>query len=286
MLNRKNQPLDVSVIICTHNAEKTIKNCLISIRKNNPREIILVDAHSSDQTQKIAKPYVDKIVEDLGKGLATARNIGLKHITGKYVFNLGSDNVVPKFTLKYCLDYLKKNNYIGVSTQTFIKNTHQSYFSYAMNLYKKTRFYPGRRAVIGTPHLFLTSILKKYKFDNRMTWSDDSDLCLRLAKQKYTFGVANTYVYEIGKSDIKSILDRWKHYGLSDYEYYSKYHKGWKIKRKILSALHPLFCELIKPLTSDRLKIINKIYMTPFLIIIIITRYYGWLLAIIKPQSK
>lgn len=291
VIKKHNQPhttksLDVSVVICTKNAANTIVECLKSVVENNPREIILVDAHSDDGTQELAKLYVTKIVEDPGLGLAVARNVGLEHVKGKYICNVGPDNVLPQGTLKYCIGHLNKNDYVGVSTQTVLKNTGSSYFLYAMNLYKKARFYTGPRPVIGTPHLFITDIIKKYKFNNKMTWSDDSDLCFRLSKLKYTFGIADTFVYEIGMESIDSIKTRWKGYGLSDFEYYMKYSKEWKLKRKILSLLHPVRSEFLDPLLSKRLKIKEKIQITPFLLVVTILRYIYWIKNVMTNKTS
>lgn len=269
--------VDVSVVVCTKNAAKTIVECLKSIMENNPKEIILVDAHSEDGTQELAKPYVTMIVEDPGLGLAMARNYGLNHAAGKYICNAGPDNTLQPDTLRYCIDYLVKNNHTGVSTQTVVKNAGNSYLSYSMNLYKKARYYPGTREVVGTPHLFITDILKKNKFDDKMSWSDDSDLCFRLSELGYTVGIADTFVYEIGTNSIDSVRGRWKGYGLSDYEYYMKYSKDWKLKRKIESLLHPLCSDLLESLLSDKMKTKEKIQILPFLFYITTLRYSSWI---------
>lgn len=242
--------------------------------------------NSDDNTQELAKPYITRLVEDPGLGLAVARNYGLDHATGKYVCNVGPDNALPPRTLELCIDYLNKNNHVGVSTQTVIKNENKSYLSYAMNLYKNARFYPGTRSVIGTPHLFITDVVKKYKFDDTMSWSDDSDLCHRLSKLGYTFGIADTFVYEIGTENIISIKTRWKGYGLSDFEYYMKYSNEWKLKRKIQSLLHPFRSEFYNLLVSKRLKIKEKILIIPFLLLITNLRYTSWIMNAITNNSK
>lgn len=42
--------MEISVIVCTKNAEKTLEACLKSIEENEPSEIILIDGNSSDAT--------------------------------------------------------------------------------------------------------------------------------------------------------------------------------------------------------------------------------------------
>ena len=131
--NSSTSPLDVSVIVCTKNSANTIVECLKSIRENHPKEIILVDANSTDETKELARPYATKIIQDPGRGLAVARNYGLEQVKGRYVCNVGPDNVLPPGTLEKCIEYLKQNSHVGVSTQTVVKNPDKSYFSYAIN---------------------------------------------------------------------------------------------------------------------------------------------------------
>ena len=282
MPEEKTKKLDVSVVVCAKNAEKNIAECLKSVKENNPKEIILVDGNSSDKTVEFAKPCADIIVKDPGLGLAVARNYGLKKVTAKYVCNVGPDNILPPGTLKNMADYLEKNNLTGVSTQTIIKDAKKSYFSYALNLYKKSRFYPGLREVIGTPHLFISDVLKKNNFDDKMSWSDDSDICARLSKMGCKFGIADAFVWEIGTEDLDSIKRRWYGYGLSDFEFYKKYSASWSFERKILSVLHPVKAEFIGPLLSPILKISEKIKIIPFLLLITGLRYFSWIKNAIK----
>ncbi|NWG10483.1 glycosyltransferase [Candidatus Bathyarchaeota archaeon] len=57
------QPL-VSVIVPTYNSQKTIKQCLQSIKNQTYKEIetIVIDRHSKDQTIQIAKKYKTKLL--------------------------------------------------------------------------------------------------------------------------------------------------------------------------------------------------------------------------------
>lgn len=278
-MNIKN---DISVVICTMNTASTIIECLKSVKKNNPKEIILVDANSTDGTQELAKLYITKKFEDPGLGLAVARNIGLDHAEGKYICYMGADNVLPSGTLKHCINYLNEYNHIGVSTQTYIKGDNNLYLSHAMNLHRKARMFPGQRSYIGTPQVFILDAIKKIRFDESMTRSDDSDLCFRLLQLGYTLGIADTFVYEVGTDNIISILGRWKGYGLSDFEYYRKYSGKWKLKRRIVSFLHPFISEFWNPLVGDRLQLREKIEVIPFLLFITLIRYIYWIKYSIK----
>ena len=265
---------NITAVVCSWNSIKSIEKCLKSLIENDI-SVIVVDANSDDGSREIINKYANKVLTDPRKGLALARNIGIKFVKTKYVLNCGPDNILPKNQLKKMLNYMEQNKFAGVSAETFIKGKKMNYISNSLNLYKKARYYPGKRNVIGTPSLFRTSLLKKYKFDNRMSHSDDADLCKRLAKKNYEFAISNAFVYEYGFESISTIIDRWKRYGKSDKEIFSKYSKKWDIKRKIQSILHPLNVELVKPL--HRLNFLNKIIILPFLIFITLVRYFFWI---------
>lgn len=265
---------DVSAVVCTWNAAATIDDCLQSLKENQVGEIILVDADSDDRTREIAKKYTDKILSDPREGLARARNIGITEASKKYVLNVGADNVMPTGSINKMLQYIQDNGYSGVSAMTFLKDSDRNYISWAMNCYKKARYYSGERNVIGTPTLFTAKLLKENPYDNKMSWSDDGDLCDRFRKNGHRFAVSDVVVYEIGSENLRSVLYRWKGYGKSDWEVYTKNKPEWKFTRKIYSLTHPLRNELIFPFM--RIPGVNRIFALPFLWLITFIRYFYW----------
>lgn len=272
---------NVTAVVCSWNAIQSIEKCLQSLLDNNIK-IIVVDANSNDGSREVAVKYAHKVITDPRKGLGMARNLGIENVTTQYVLNWGADNILPKGQLELMLNCLEKNNFGGVSAQTFIICDKMNYFSKSLNLYKKTRYFPGQRTVIGTPTLFETKVLQKHKFDNAMTHSDDADLCTRLAEKGFNFAISDAYVYEIGYESISSIKERWERYGKSDFEIYSKYSKNWSLKRKIRSILHPLINEFILPLS--KLAFINIIKILPFLTFITLLRYFFWIKFLIHKK--
>ena len=53
--------LPVSVVICAINESKRIKDAILSAKRNNPEEVIVVEGGSSDNTVEISKMYTDQV---------------------------------------------------------------------------------------------------------------------------------------------------------------------------------------------------------------------------------
>lgn len=91
----------MDVIIPTRNSEAVLENCLKTLRaQTKPVNIIIVDAHSTDNTLAIAEEYDCMVIDEpksniKGSRRALACNEGLKHVTSPYVAFLDSDTEQP-----------------------------------------------------------------------------------------------------------------------------------------------------------------------------------------------
>ena len=102
--------MSVSVVVCAKNEEKVIGNCLKNLLRQTVRpEIIVIDGHSTDKTVSIAKKYADKIVEDHGKGISDARNIGWKVAKRDIVAYCDADCLPHKDWVKNILKHMDNN---------------------------------------------------------------------------------------------------------------------------------------------------------------------------------
>ncbi len=93
----------ISVIVPVYNAEKYLKQCLESLMAQTLREIeiVCVDDKSTDKSTEILATFAKKdkrikIVKNTKKGIATARNTGLKHATAPYIMWCDSDDFYDK----------------------------------------------------------------------------------------------------------------------------------------------------------------------------------------------
>ena len=96
--------MKVSINIVTYNAEKYIRECLGSVKKQTHTDIdiLVIDNGSQDKTlEKIKGIKVIKNKENLG--FSKGHNIGIKESKGEYVLCLNQDAVLDKDFIKNCL---------------------------------------------------------------------------------------------------------------------------------------------------------------------------------------
>ena len=91
------QSPQISIIIATFNAEKTLKRCLESIKSqtNSNFELIIVDGGSSDDTVSIIKEHsklINHWISEPDNGIYDAWNKGVALAKGKWIWFLGADD--------------------------------------------------------------------------------------------------------------------------------------------------------------------------------------------------
>jgi GT2 family glycosyltransferase len=95
------QALDVSVIVVSWNTRDLVLKCLASLPAAfgaSRGDVWVVDNDSSDDTVAAVRaqyPAVNVIVNDTNAGYSVATNRGVRASTGRYLFLLNSDTVVP-----------------------------------------------------------------------------------------------------------------------------------------------------------------------------------------------
>jgi glycosyltransferase involved in cell wall biosynthesis len=110
------EALPLSVIVSTHDSERTLREALAAIREIElPREsyeIIVVDDASSDASVAIAARYADTIVKLHGcrSGPAYARNRGVELARGQAIAFVDGDVVVRPDTLPRMLAALAERD--------------------------------------------------------------------------------------------------------------------------------------------------------------------------------
>jgi len=107
----------VSVVVCSYNGARTLRDCLNSLQKlHYPNyEIIFVDDGSKDDTQEIMRdfPRVRNIVQ-VNKGLSVARNVGIAAAKGSVVAFTDSDCMVDCDWLYFLVHALLSADFAAV----------------------------------------------------------------------------------------------------------------------------------------------------------------------------
>lgn len=108
----------LSVIILSKNNAPTIDACLKSVIEVQPQEkqIVVVDANSTDGTREILNRYGEKIevVRDEGKGIGIARNIGIANATGEIVCFVDADAKVSNDHFMTIIKMFDENPPLGM----------------------------------------------------------------------------------------------------------------------------------------------------------------------------
>lgn len=106
----------LSIIIPAYNVDKYLEKCLQSVlnQESIDYEIIIINDGSTDLTLKIAKTFEKKysniiVIDQKNKGIAEARNIGIKNARGKYISFIDSDDYILPDLYKNIFTVLKED---------------------------------------------------------------------------------------------------------------------------------------------------------------------------------
>lgn len=117
-LEKKTRANTVSVIIPVYNYANSISRSIESVcaQTQAPKEIIVVDDGSSDNPSEHVKEMIRKhrdinlvFIKKNNGGVASARNLGAKVSSGKYICCLDADDAIAPEFLETCTSYLEQN---------------------------------------------------------------------------------------------------------------------------------------------------------------------------------
>ena len=112
----KENPL-VSIIVPVYNTERYLSQCLDSLICQTYRniEIIVVNDGSTDGSINLLHEYQKRdsrifLIEQDNQGLSFARNLALKHVKGKYICFVDSDDWLNEDTILYAVKKIESKN--------------------------------------------------------------------------------------------------------------------------------------------------------------------------------
>ena len=117
MYNNIMQLPRISVIVPVYNTKDYLFDCLSSLKNQTYKnlEILLIDDGSTDDSLKIIQKYQKldsraRVLKKKNGGLSSARNLGLDHANGEYIFFLDSDDYLENDAIEYLYFLIKKTN--------------------------------------------------------------------------------------------------------------------------------------------------------------------------------
>lgn len=129
----------LSVIIPVYNSEASVAKTLESVlaQTYHDFEIVIVDDGCTDKSIDICRTFIDpriKIIHQKNRGLAGARNTGIRHAQGKYLAFVDSDDLWLSQKLEKHVQHLESSPQVGVSfsRSSFIDDRGKSLGIYQM----------------------------------------------------------------------------------------------------------------------------------------------------------
>lgn len=119
----------ISIIIASYNQQEYLTEAIESALDQTvkPLEIIIVDDGSTDNSLKIARSYSGvKVISQVNKGLASARNTGIMNAKGDYILPLDADDILKEDCIEKMILCIQRTNadIVAPSFKTFgVANT-------------------------------------------------------------------------------------------------------------------------------------------------------------------
>ncbi len=223
----------VSVIVTNHNLGAYLPAALSSVAKSDYRqlEVILVDDASTDRADQQllqeferAPPIANLRIlrQPVNRGLAGARNVGIKESKGEYILPLDADDCIAPEFLELAVNALEAHPQFSIIVPTVAGFRTDA--DLAAGRYCKWLAFLGNVPSLGlvanqfssATALFRRSVLETHRYDEALPSYEDWDLYLRLAQAGHRFLVTNhvQFFYRQRKSSMISAVDRSRHYVL------------------------------------------------------------------------
>jgi glycosyltransferase involved in cell wall biosynthesis len=106
----------ISVVVCTYNDARTLRSCFDGLRNVEypDYEVVVVNDGSTDQTAEITLEYGFRLISMENRGLASARNVGLRAATGEIVAYIDADARPDPHWLSHLAISFLKSSHVGI----------------------------------------------------------------------------------------------------------------------------------------------------------------------------
>lgn len=198
---------EISVILCTYNREKYLKNCIESVLAQTfPNwELMVVDDGSQDNTFDLVNAYLKKFdniryLKHQNKKLWYAKNVGIQASFGNYITFLDSDDAYQPNHLASRLEYMRANPEIELL---------EGGFETEEEVWVADYFQPGktinlRECVLGPTFFGKRQVFFELNGFNNIAYGEDTDFWYRAEKRFKTHKLTEpqTYIYTRAETSI------------------------------------------------------------------------------------
>lgn len=215
--------LIVSVIIPTRNSERTLSQCLQSVKEQTYRktEAIVVDNYSIDKTAQIAQTS-DAMFLSLNSERSAARNLAAAHAQGDFLLFVDSDMELHPEIIEECVRLCRMKGFDAVAIPERTKAV--GFFAECRKLERE--LYDTDPNSFLMPRFFKKNpFLNVGGFDEGLTCGEDFELARRFERSRYRIGMATLPIVHLeeGLSLRRAVLKAY-HYGNSIIPFFSKGH--------------------------------------------------------------
>jgi len=178
---------DLTVVIPVRNAARLLPECLASVSREGPSQIVVVDGNSIDGTLDIARQYPTIILSDGGRGLPVARMLGVQAAKTRYVALVDADVVLPEGSLARLLDEFTAGGYAALQAGLHSVGG-PGYWGRALAQHHRSGRSKDWFGVVAT--IFERETLLTVGFDQKFVSGEDIELRWRLARDGRRIGVS------------------------------------------------------------------------------------------------
>lgn len=202
-----------SIVMAVYNTENYINDAVDSIinqtldfRENV--QLILIDDGSSDNSLEIAMEYQSKYPENIivkskeNGGAASARNLGLNYVDGKYTNFFDSDDILSSNTLEKVLEFYRNHedevSFVAIPIYKCGRINEPHQLNYKFDSKEKIVNVLNEHEYIqlhSTSTFFKTDLFKKYQFNENIIRSEDAYVIAKILLDKPTYGLINEPKY-------------------------------------------------------------------------------------------
>ncbi len=253
----------VSIVVPAYNVENYVRRCIESIDKQtySNYEVIFVNDGSTDNTQTILEEFVNKkqnykLVNQKNVGLSGARNTGIRHAQGEFIYFLDPDDWIESGLLAKSVTYLSEKQvdmvffdfYLtqgkeGYKKQFWFKNRPQSgsYSSKeALEILLDCKIGNYSWSNVARTKLFTDN---KIEFPSGRTYEDLATTYKLIGKSRAIYFI-DDHLYYYYQNNAGSITKTWK---------YKDYLDTMKSFGEIEEYMHVNYPELLKKLVNLKL---------------------------------